>query len=278
MPDNVYVPASSQDEVDQVINVAQTFVNAAASERDEANRRADHAVHNMHSEAEQVRKPSNEEKNYLMYLAEQIYAKKNVDFQEEVRRLRERDELTVIQGVQELKEQHEQEKARMREETNKEKAVNNRKMEFMQERMEKVIAQQEENNKVMTEMRNVPVATNVQTSAPSTPLFGCPNCVPVRLPPDMQNPDFHCPGCVPRNPGFGEDIPKNKTVFYDIDSPVKSDVDDFKAPKPSVQAACSGSDSRNATPGEKKKPNPRGEWFISGTRLPLECIKNQSQK
>ena len=134
----------------------------------------------------------------------------------------------------------------------------------------------EENNKVMTEMRNVPAATNVQTSVPSTPLFGCPNCVPARLPPDMQNPDFHCPGCVPRHPGFGEDIPKNMTVFYEIDSPVKPDMDDSKEPKPSVQAACSGSDSRNATPGEKKKPKPKGRTVY--IRLPLECIKNQSQK
>ena len=149
--------------------------------------------------------------------------------------------------------------------------MNNRRMELMQERMEKMMAQQEENNKVMTEMRNRPVSeltrpADVQTIIPATPAFSCPNCVPVRLPPDMQNPDFHCPGCIPRHPGFGEDIPMNMTVFYDIDSPVKPDPDDSKEPKPSVQAACSGSDSRDATPGAKKNPNPRGERFISGTR------------
>ena len=148
----------------------------------------------------------------------------------------------------------------------------------MQERMEKMMAQQEENNKVMAEMRNRPVSeltrpANVQTTIPATPAFSCPNCVPVRFPPDMQNPDFRCPGCIPRDPGFGEDIPKGNAVFYDIDSPVKPDPDDSDRPKPSVQPACSGSDSRDETPRAKRKPKPKGRTVLIGNKVTIRVYQ-----
>ena len=75
----------------------------------------------------------------------------------------------------------------------KEKAVNNRRLELIQGNMEKMMAQQEANNKVLEEMKNRPVSEltrQVQTAGPAQPAYACPNCIPRRLPPDMQDPTF----------------------------------------------------------------------------------------
>ena len=126
-----------------------------------------------------------------------------------------------------------------------------------------MMAQQEVNNKIMEELKNRPIP--VQTEGPAQPVYACPNCIPRRLPPDMQDPNFRCPTCLPRDPGFGENLPRSSTKFYDVSgSPVKTDAQDTKdssgpkGPKPTVQFAGSGSDSREEASDKKKKSKPKG--------------------
>ena len=234
----------AEEKTEAVINIAQNVMNCAAHDRDLANRRADDAEQNAHLATEQVRQQSLTEKEQLVQLAEQLFAKKNADLQEEVRQLRERDAHEVAKGVQSMKEHHEQEKAKMREMTDKEDAVNRKKMELMQDRMEKMMAQ--------LEAMQQPA---VQTQAPA------------------------------QLPGFGEDIPKSETVFYDIDSPLKPDNDDSKTqegPKAAPKAS-SGSDSGFNPRGQEESQGENGQHreqgdhpSVSRTRAINKCRSRNS--
>ena len=84
-----------------------------------------------------------------MSAAEHEHARRIRELEERVRQQKGHDEQQVIRGVQGLKEQHEQEKAQMKDEFDKEKAVNQRRLEILQTYMENMMAQQEANNKIM---------------------------------------------------------------------------------------------------------------------------------